>query len=275
MNRDLLICSFCTALLLIVPVGAQEGITSTLVDDVATLDLTTVEADSPARSVIIRQEAVQQFHTPSVATKTIQRTETEREKNLPAVDTISGAENRTFQRYDLGDILSQSAGVSLIEAGQMGGQTSLFIRGMESNHTVVLLNGRRLPPGLAGIYQLEYLDVSTLESVQITKGAASSLYGSDALAGVIDMHSTDARYIEENTLSSFVEGGSFSTFRTGHKVTLKDGPVTITLDTSILDTANDRPAPPFENGTHPGQCRHRAGRGRLRRCARLHSGFHP
>lgn len=248
MNRDLLICSFCTALLLIVPVGAQEGITSTLVDDVATLDLTTVEADSPARSVIIRQEAVQQFHTPSVATKTIQPTETEREKNLPAVDTISGAENRTFQRYDLGDILSQSAGVSLVEAGQMGGQTSLFIRGMESNHTVVLLNGRRLPPGLAGIYQLEYLDVSTLESVQITKGAASSLYGSDALAGVIDMHSTDARYIEENTLSSFVEGGSFSTFRTGHKATLKDGPVSITLDTSILDTANDRPSSAFENG---------------------------
>lgn len=250
MNRDLLICFiFSAALLPFTPtIWAQEQVTSTLVDEVATLDVTTIESSGPVRSLIIRQEAVQQFYTPSIATKTLLPVEKTETTLLPAVDTISGAEIRTFQRYDLGDILSQTAGVSLVEAGQMGAQTSLFIRGMESNHTVVLLNGRRLPPGLAGIYQLEYLDVSTLESVQITKGAASSLYGSDALAGVIDMRSTDARYIEENTLSSFIEAGSFSTFRTGHKLTLKDGPVAIALDTSILETANDRLSSDFENG---------------------------
>ena len=250
MNRDLLICFiFSAALLPFTPaIRAQEQVTSTLVDEVATLDVTTIESSGPVRSLIIRQEAVQQFYTPSIATKTLLPVEKTETTLLPAVDTISGAEIRTFQRYDLGDILSQTAGVSLVEAGQMGAQTSLFIRGMESNHTVVLLNGRRLPPGLAGIYQLEYLDVSTLESVQITKGAASSLYGSDALAGVIDMRSTDARYVEENTLSSFIEAGSFSTFRTGHKLTLKDGPVAIALDTSILETANDRLSSDFENG---------------------------
>ena len=250
MNRDLLICLILSAALLpFTPaIRAQEQVTSTLVDEVATLDVTTIDSSGPVRSLIIRQEAVQQFYTPSIATKTLLPVEKTETTLLPAVDTISGAEIRTFQRWDLGDILSQTAGVSLVEAGQMGAQTSLFIRGMESNHTVVLLNGRRLPPGLAGIYQLEYLDVSTLESVQITKGAASSLYGSDALAGVIDMRSTDARYIEENTLSSFIEAGSFSTFRTGHKLTLKDGPVAIALDTSILETANDRLSSDFENG---------------------------
>lgn len=248
MNRDLLICSLFLSSFLVPAVRSQEEVTSTIVDEVATLDVAIVESASPTRSVIIREEAVQQFYTPSIATKTLQPASAAETKLLPAVDTISGAEIRTYQRYDLGDILSQTAGVNLVEAGQMGAQTSLFIRGMESNHTVVLLNGRRLPPGLAGIYQLEYLDVSTLESVQITKGAASSLYGSDALAGVIDMRSTDARFIEENTLSSFVEGGSFSTFRTGHKLTLKDGPVGIALDTSFLETANDRPSSDFENG---------------------------
>ena len=91
-------------------------------------------------------------------------------RELPSVDTISGAEIRTYQQYDVEDILFRSAGVSLVQAGQAGGQTSLFIRGMESNHTVVLLNGRRLPPGLAGLYQLEFLDVSTMESVQTDEG---------------------------------------------------------------------------------------------------------
>ncbi len=250
MNRDLLICFLFSLASLSFPLTgqAQEPVVSTLVDEVATLDVTTVVSSDETRSVIIREEAVQLSHTPSVATKTLLPDEESKKILLPAVDTISGAEIRSFQRHNIGDILAQTAGVSLIEAGQMGSQTSLFIRGMESNHTVVLLNGRRLPPGLAGIYQLEYLDVSTLESVQITKGAASSLYGSDALAGVIDLRSTDARYVEENTLSSFVEAGSFSTVRTGHKLTIKDGPVSIALDTSVMETGNDRPSSDFENG---------------------------
>lgn len=250
MNRDLLIyLSFTVASLSFPLTGrAQEAVAPVPVEEVATLAPTTVVSSREARSVIRSEEAVQQLHTPSVATKTILPVREAEKILLPAVDTISSAEIRGFQRHNIGDVLGQTAGVSLIEAGQTGSQTSLFIRGMESNHTVVLLNGRRLPPGLAGIYQLEYLDVSTLESVQITKGAASSLYGSDALAGVIDLRSTDARYVEENTLSSFVEAGSFSTVRTGHKLTIQDGPVSVVLDTSVMETANDRPSSDFENG---------------------------
>jgi len=243
MHRDSLICIFLSSFLLAGAGRAQEPGAALQAGENAPLETTTVES-SPRRAAVAREEAVQLQNTPAVTTKTIQPEETP----LPSFDTISAAEVRTSQRFDIGDILSQMAGVSLVEAGQMGAQTSLFIRGMESNHTVVLLNGRRLPPGLAGIYQLEYLDVSTLESVQITKGAASSLYGSDALAGVIDMRSTDARFVETDTLSSFVEGGSFSTFRTGHKLTLRDGPVGIALDTSYLTTANDRVSSDFENG---------------------------
>src|SRR5690606_15150133 len=198
MNRDLLICFLLVFASHACPlVGrAQERVAPPPVEEIGTLDATTAVSSREARAVILREEAVQRFHTPSVATKTILPVREAEKILLPAVDTISSAEIRSFQRHNIGDVLGQTAGVSLIEAGQTGSQTSLFIRGMESNHTVVLLNGRRLPPGLAGIYQLEYLDVSTLESVQITKGAASSLYGSDALAGVIDLRSTDARYVE-------------------------------------------------------------------------------
>jgi vitamin B12 transporter len=251
MNQDLLMRS---DLLVIVTLfhfsglSAQEEVTSTLVDEVATLDMAVVASEQGARPVIIREEVAQQIVIPSVVTKTIPLDDEARQiRQLPSVDTISGAEIRTYQRFGLEDVLRQSAGVSLVQAGQAGGQTSLFVRGMESNHTVVLLNGRRLPPGLAGLYQLEYLDVSTLESVQFTRGAASSLYGSDAIAGAIDLRSTDARYVESNTLSSYVEGGSFSTFRNGHKITLRDGAVGMAIDAGTHRTANDRPASDFEN----------------------------
>ena len=250
MKRDLLICFFVISFFpaFSYEVRSQEGIVSTFVDNTATLDVTVVESANRTRTVIIREEAVQQFYTPSIATKTPQSQEGDHETLLPSTDTISGAEIRTSQHFDLGEILHHTAGTTFVQAGQLGGQSSLFIRGMESNHTVVLLNGRRLPPGLAGIYQLEFLDVSTLESVQIIRGAASSLYGSDALAGAIDLRSTDARYVEKNTISSFAEGGSFSTFRTGHKITLRDGRVGIALDTSYLETDNDRPSSAYDNG---------------------------
>ncbi|MDH4408774.1 MAG: TonB-dependent receptor [Verrucomicrobiales bacterium] len=245
MNLDSLICVFLI-LFLSLGLSAQEEVVSTLVDPVATLNVTMVEANGSDRSVILREEIVQEAYTPVIATRTIE-TEAERRDLLPSVDTISGAEIRTSQRRDLGDVLQQTAGVHLVQAGQTGAQSSLFIRGMESNHAVVLLNGRRLPPGLAGLYQLEYLDVSTLESVQILKGASSSLYGSDALGGAIDLRSTDARYLTEDTLNSFVEAGSFSTFRTGHKLAVRDGRLSLALDTSWVETANDRPRSDFEN----------------------------
>ena len=94
---------------------------------------------------------------------------------------------------------------------------------MQSDQNVVLLNGRRLPPGLAGQYQLEFLEVSTLESVQVLRGSASSLYGADAIGGVIDLRTTDARFVENNGASIYSEGGSFDTFRSGGVASFRDG----------------------------------------------------
>ncbi|MEM7699230.1 MAG: TonB-dependent receptor [Verrucomicrobiota bacterium] len=159
---------------------------------------------------------------------------------------------RAYQRRGLEDILRQTAGVTLVQSGQTGAQTSLFIRGQESDHAVVLLNGRRLPPGLAGIYQLEFLDASTLESVQIHRGAVSSIYGSDALAGAIDLRSTDARFVQSNTVSGYAETGSWDTRRAGTRVTVKDGAFTAALDGSWTETENDfepdTASSAFENG---------------------------
>jgi vitamin B12 transporter len=247
MNLDLLIRKIVvvvTSFLLASASIAQDNPLSGLADETATLDITTV---SGVRSVIIREETIQTQATPSVVTKTTTASE-DQQYLLPSVDTISGAEIRTLQRYGLEDVLRQSAGVSVVQSGQAGAQTSLFIRGMESNHTTVLLNGRRLPPGLAGLYQLEYLDVSTLESVQFLRGGASSLYGADAIAGAIDLRSTDARFVSADTLSSYAEVGSFSTFRTGHKITIADDKLGVVLEGTSITTDNDRPSSTFDNG---------------------------
>ncbi len=199
-----------------------EDLFDTLSDDVVTLDVITV-----------------------VATKTPKS----EDEVLPSVDTISGAELKMHQQYQIEDTRRHAAGTVAVQAGQAGGQTSIFIRGMESNHTVVLLNGRRLPPGLAGIYQVELLDTSYLESVQVTRGPASSLYGSDALAGAIDLRSADARHIDDDSFSVYSEAGSFSTFRGGGQIAVRDGQLGLIIDSSYFTTENDRPNSDFENST--------------------------
>ncbi|MEM7601836.1 MAG: TonB-dependent receptor [Verrucomicrobiota bacterium] len=241
--------------------SAREEASSTLRDDVATLDVTYVTENSSARSVIIREELAQQLVVPCIATRTLLDEETKEEVLIPSVDTISGAQIRSFQRYDVASVLSQSAGVTVSSAGGEGSQTSIFVRGMESDHTVVLLNGRRLPRGLAGLYHVEFLDVSHLESLQFSRGPASSLYGSDALAGAIDLRTTDARFIESNSFSSYIEGGSFNTLRSGGKVTLRDGRVGIALAGSFLDTRNDRVQSDYDNTTFRGNMAYELGDG--------------
>lgn len=249
MNHDLLICLLIGGYCLSFTTGnAEDEILDTLADDVASLDVTYVTESRTEEPVIIRPAAVQQAYTPAITTKTPQP-ESAEPPLLPSVDTISGAEIRDYQRYGVEDVLRQSAGVSLVQTGQAGGQASLFVRGTESNHTVVLLNGRRLPPGLAGLYQLEYLDTSTLESVQFARGAVSSLYGSDALGGALDLRSTDARLVGNNQITSYFEGGSFNTYRNGQRITLRDGKVGVAIDSSYHNTTNDRPFSDFENGT--------------------------
>lgn len=253
MNQDFLI-RFLFLLSLVSPICSLRG-QDDIVDEVENsypeIQETTISEGNSTREVIVREEAVQQEIQPSIATGTV-IPEAKRGQLLPSVDTIAGAELRKFQRYGIEDVLRQTAGVSLVQTGHVGSQTSLFIRGQESNHTVILLNGRRLPPGLAGLYQLEFIDVSSLESVQILRGASSSLYGSDALAGAIDLQTTDARYVQENTLQSYIEGGSFDTLRTGTKVTLRDGKVGLTFDTNTHETDNDRPLSDYNGGTFRG-----------------------
>ena len=167
----------------------------------------------------------------------------------PSVDTIAAAELRQFQRTSVNDTLRRLAGTSVVQNGGPGTVTGFSIRGMQSDQNVVLLNGRRLPPGLAGQYQLELLEVSTLESVQVLKGSASSLYGADAIGGVVDLRSTDARYVETNGVSLYSEGGSFHTFRSDGMVSFREGRTGGVIEAGTISTRADRPNSDFENRT--------------------------
>ena len=169
---------------------------------------------------------------------------------MPSIEYIGADSIENKQTFELVDSLQYIPGVTIVQTGQQGGAASLFVRGLESNHVVTLLNGRRLAPGLAGLYNIELLGTSFLESVQLAKGPVSSLYGSDAIGGALDLRMSDARFVSaKNNLELFTEAGSFDTFRSGLKYQTKEDRVGIVMDASYLHTDNDRPFSQFENLT--------------------------
>ncbi|MEL7187024.1 MAG: TonB-dependent receptor [Pseudomonadota bacterium] len=94
------------------------------------------------------------------------------------------------QLANVTELLRHVAGLNVVQQGGRGGVTSVVLRGGESNFTVVLIDGIKVndPTNTrGGSYDFSYLDIGSVERVEIIRGPMSALYGSDALAGVINI----------------------------------------------------------------------------------------
>jgi vitamin B12 transporter len=114
---------------------------------------------------------------------------------------------------DISELLQQYAGLEIARTGGPGQQTSLFTRGTDSNHTVVLLDGVRINPGTIGGAALQNVSPESLERIEIVKGPRSALYGTDAIGGVIQLFTRGARN-GDTAKSGGSAGASFGTDNT-------------------------------------------------------------
>jgi vitamin B12 transporter len=109
---------------------------------------------------------------------------------------------------DVSELLQTHAGLEIARNGGPGQTTSLFMRGTESNHTVVLIDGVRINPGTIGGAALQNIAPESLERIEIVKGPRSSLYGTDAIGGVVQLFTRGAA---KDGFSSGATFGSDST----------------------------------------------------------------
>ena len=91
------------------------------------------------------------------------------------------------QAPDLLELLRLEAGVDLARTGGPGGQTSVFIRGSNSNHVLVLIDGVRVAASGTGAFTWEILDPALIERIEIVRGPRAARWGSDAIGGVIQI----------------------------------------------------------------------------------------
>ncbi len=122
---------------------------------------------------------------PVVVTAT--RTEIPVSDALASVEILSGDALAMRPAADLGDALRFVPGVEVARLGGAGQQTSIFVRGTESNHVLVLMDGLRINPGTIGTAAIQNIAPEFVERVEVVKGPRSTLYGSDAIGGVINV----------------------------------------------------------------------------------------
>lgn len=90
----------------------------------------------------------------------------------------------------LGEVLQAYAGIDIKNYGTPGSVSSIFIRGIPSNGTLILLNGHLLNSITTGMADLSAININTVERIEIVKGPVSSLYGANALGGVVNIITT-------------------------------------------------------------------------------------
>lgn len=132
------------------------------------------------------QEARNTTRQPTVEV-TARREASTVDATLAAVRVIDRAEIERRQVGDLLELLRGEAGVDLARTGGVGQTTTLFLRGSNSNHSLILVDGVRVSSANSGLYDLAHLPLANVERIEIVRGPRAAFWGSDAIGGVIQI----------------------------------------------------------------------------------------
>ncbi len=115
------------------------------------------------------------------------RTDQTLSQTLAPISIITRQDIDRLQTNSLVEVLSGQAGVTIANSGGSGKQTSLFMRGSNSNHVLVMIDGVKIGAAASGLAALQDIPVEQIERIEIVRGPRSSLYGSEAIGGVIQI----------------------------------------------------------------------------------------
>jgi len=106
---------------------------------------------------------------------------------LAATTVIDKDSIRRSSAQNLAELLAGVPGMQFSPAGGLGAQTSLFLRGTESDHTLILVDGVQMTTSTGPAGRLEFIPLDQIERVEIVRGPRSSVYGSEAIGGVLNI----------------------------------------------------------------------------------------
>ncbi|MDX1589803.1 MAG: TonB-dependent receptor [Oleiphilaceae bacterium] len=174
--------------------------------------------------------------SPLVVTTTL-ATETA-DESLSSVTLIDQDTLERQQPRELRTVLQAQPGVNVVSNGGLGKNTSVFTRGTGSESTVLLLDGIRIRSATSGSPPWQHIPPQLLNRIEVVRGPRGSLYGADAVGGVIQgftllRDDRDRAWVE-------VGGGSFSTRQAGAGVSGREGNTRYSLAGHSLDSEGTR-----------------------------------
>lgn len=130
-----------------------------------------------------------------------------------SVTVITAQQIEQQQLRTVPDALNTVPGLNVVQTGGPGGQTSVFMRGTNSNHVKVFIDGIEAgdPSSPNGAFDFAHLLTGDIETIEVLRGPQSGLYGSDAIGGVISITTKKGEGPPKVTASA--EVGSFGTFK--------------------------------------------------------------
>ncbi len=167
------------------------------------------------------------------------RIPTPEDQSPASVSVITAPDLEIRQTRRVADALREVPGLSVAQTGAPGQLTSVFMRGLRSEHTQVLLDGIPINQGLAGLFNFADLVVDDVDRIEVVRGPQSTLYGPRALAGVIQIFTKRGSGTPGGEFSA--EAGSYSTFRETFTSSGAIEKFDYSIGLSRLDTDNARP----------------------------------
>jgi vitamin B12 transporter len=162
-----------------------------------------------------------------------------------SVSVVTSQDIEVKQIERVSDALREVPGLSVVQTGSAGQLTSVFTRGLRSEHTQVLLDGVPINQGLQGAFDFANFTTDDIDRIEVVRGPQSTLYGPRALAGVIQVFTKQGNGPPGITLSA--EGGSYDTFRETIESDGKIDQFDYSIGASRIDTDNARPNNQYRN----------------------------
>ncbi|MGH7312926.1 MAG: TonB-dependent receptor, partial [Candidatus Rokuibacteriota bacterium] len=146
---------------------------------------------------------------PVVVTAT--KIETPQEQLGAAVTVITEDDIQAYRWETVGDALRHVPGVDIHRSGSLGKTTSIRIRGASPQQVQVLVDGVRVKSPTAGVAELADISIDQIERIEIVRGPQSTIYGADAIGGVVNIITKRGR----GPLASYasIEAGNYDTHR--------------------------------------------------------------
>ena len=167
---------------------------------------------------------------PVVVTAT--REETRESQIANTMTVITGEEIKTRRINTVAEILRVVPGLDVLSSGGPGQHTSVFTRGANSNQTLVMIDNIMMndPSDPSGAFDFANLQVDNIERIEVLRGAASAMWGADAMGGVI--HIITKHGSGKPKFTGLAEGGNYATWKLGGGVSGSEGNLNYTINAS-------------------------------------------